>query len=101
MRTRASFAFDAILHPLCFIHGISANKAQRASICKLRKKRKAISMPITEMLAHNAYVRGNETALVEVNPAIRDDRGVSWREFELVETNPANRYRRRCSSRPG
>ena len=56
-------------------------------------------MPITDMLAHNAYVRGNETALVEVNPAIRDDRGISWREFELVETNPANRYRRQISWR--
>ena len=56
-------------------------------------------MPITDMLAHNAYVRGNETALVEVNPAIRDNRGTSWREFELVETNPANRYRRQISWR--
>ena len=56
-------------------------------------------MPITDMLAHNAYVRGNETALVEVNPAIRDTRGTSWREFELVETNPANRYRRQISWR--
>ncbi|MBE6470427.1 MAG: long-chain fatty acid--CoA ligase [Coriobacteriaceae bacterium] len=56
-------------------------------------------MPITDMLAHNAYVRGDETALVEVNPAVRDNRGVSWREFELVETNPANRYRRQISWR--
>ena len=56
-------------------------------------------MPITDMLAHNAYVRGSETALVEVNPAIRDTRGTSWREFELVETNPANRYRRQMSWR--
>ena len=56
-------------------------------------------MPITDMLAHNAYARGNETALVEVNPAIRDNRGTSWREFELVETNPANRYRRQISWR--
>ncbi|MDO4400063.1 MAG: AMP-binding protein [Coriobacteriia bacterium] len=56
-------------------------------------------MPITDMLAHNAYVRGNETALVEVNPAIRDTRGTSWREFELVETKPANRYRRQISWR--
>ena len=56
-------------------------------------------MPITDMLAHNAYVRGNQTALVEVNPAIREDRGSNWREFELVESNPANRYRRQISWR--
>ena len=56
-------------------------------------------MPITDMLAHNAYVRGTQTALVEVNPAVRDHHGVSWREFELVETNPANRYRRQMSWR--
>ena len=56
-------------------------------------------MPITDMLVHNANVLGSHTALVEVNPAIRDNRGTSWREFELVETNPANRYRRQMSWR--
>ena len=56
-------------------------------------------MPVTDMLTHNAMTHGDETALVEVNPAIRDDRGVSWREYELVETNPANRYRRQITWR--
>ena len=56
-------------------------------------------MPITDMLVHNANVLGSHTALVEVNPAIRDNRGTSWREFELVETNPAKRYRRQMSWR--
>ena len=51
-------------------------------------------MPITNYLIENAAKYGDEIALVEVNPEIRDARGKTWREYELVETAPSQRYRR-------
>ncbi len=56
-------------------------------------------MPITEILARNAALYGNDVSLVEVNPEIRERHGTTWREYELVETNPANRYRREITWR--
>ena len=51
-------------------------------------------MPITDFLMKNAQTHPDEIALVEVNPGLREARGVTWREYELVETNPAKKYRR-------
>ena len=51
-------------------------------------------MPITDTLIKNASLYADEVALVEINPEIREKRGVTWRDYELVETNPAQRYRR-------
>ncbi len=51
-------------------------------------------MPITEFLKHNAAAHPQDVALVEVNPKIRENRGVTWRDYELVETSPTKRYRR-------
>ena len=51
-------------------------------------------MIITDLLKRNAWLYGDDTALVEINPELREKRGVTWREYELVETNPAQRYRR-------
>ena len=51
-------------------------------------------MPITRYLIENAQSNPDEVALVEVNPQIREHRGVTWRDYELVETNPTRRYRR-------
>ncbi|MGI6590684.1 MAG: class I adenylate-forming enzyme family protein [Eggerthellaceae bacterium] len=56
-------------------------------------------MPITEMLVRNATYHGDEVALVEINPAVRETRGKNWRDYELVETNPAKRYRREITWR--
>ena len=51
-------------------------------------------MPATDYLIMNAAKYPDEIALVEVNPAIRDEQGKTWRDFELVEATPAQRYRR-------
>ena len=51
-------------------------------------------MPITDILVENAKLYGDEVALVEINPHIRKQRGITWREYELVETNPYKMYRR-------
>ena len=55
-------------------------------------------MPITEILAGNASLYGEETSLVEINPQIKEVKA-SWKDYELVETNPENRYRREMTWR--
>ncbi|WP_172136014.1 class I adenylate-forming enzyme family protein [Adlercreutzia sp. ZJ473] len=56
-------------------------------------------MPITEALIRNAFLHGSEVALTEINPAVREEHGVTWSEFDLVEPNPAKRYRREITWR--
>ena len=51
-------------------------------------------MPITDLLEKNAKIYANDTALVEVNPSIKEVRRVTWREYELTETNQSGPYRR-------
>lgn len=55
-------------------------------------------MPITEILAHNAALYGEEVSLVEINPDIKEITA-SWKDYELVETNPEKRYRREMTWR--
>ena len=56
-------------------------------------------MPATDYLIMNAAKYPDDIALVEVNPAIRDERGKTWRDYELVEATPSQRYRREISWR--
>ena len=51
-------------------------------------------MPITELLERNAKNFGDDVALVEVNPEIKEKRRVTWKEYELIEPNPICHYRR-------
>lgn len=51
-------------------------------------------MTIVDMLRHNAAAYPDECALVEVNPEMKDNRHVTWREYELVETTEDSPYRR-------
>ena len=41
-------------------------------------------MPITEILAKNAELYRDDTALVEINPQELEKRRTSWREFSLI-----------------
>ena len=50
-------------------------------------------MPITEILARNAKLYGNELALTEINLDLQDRHNVIWREYELIENNPAGEDR--------
>ena len=52
-------------------------------------------MPITEILAENARIYRDETALVEINPL--NERRTSWREYNLIESNPDLPYRTQLS----
>ncbi len=51
-------------------------------------------MPITEFLETNALKYGSETALVEINPEVKEIRRVTWREYELIESGSTQNYRR-------
>jgi len=54
-------------------------------------------MPITEYLERNAREFGDETALVEINPASDRRRSDNWAEFALVERDADGAYRREIS----
>ena len=51
-------------------------------------------MPITEILSRNARLYGDEVSLVELDPALEEQREVTWREYELIETSPFAHSRR-------
>ena len=51
-------------------------------------------MPITEILENNAKKYGSEIALVEINPEVREDRRVTWKEYELIERGASEEFRR-------
>lgn len=51
-------------------------------------------MPITQLLERNAQEYPHDTALVEINPEIKERRRVTWKEYELMEPNPLEHYRR-------
>lgn len=55
-------------------------------------------MIITEILARNAMLYGDEISLIEINPEIKDTK-VSWRDYDLVETDPTRKYRREMTWR--
>lgn len=55
-------------------------------------------MPITEILATNAALYGEDISLIEINPEIKEITA-SWKDYELVETNPEKRYRREMTWR--
>ena len=51
-------------------------------------------MPITELLERNATMYPNDVALVEINPKIKENRRVTWKEYELIESTKKESYRR-------
>ena len=51
-------------------------------------------MPITDLLERNAKEFCHETALVEINPEVKELRRVTWKDYELIESSPTESYRR-------
>ncbi len=51
-------------------------------------------MPITEFLERNAREFPNDVCLVEMNPEIKEDRRVTWKEYDLIEPSAKTSYRR-------
>ncbi len=56
-------------------------------------------MPITEILEKNAGEYGDEVALVELNPALKDMRRMTWKEYDLIQPEPDVPYRREITWR--
>ena len=52
------------------------------------------AMPITDLLERNSKLYGNEVALVEINPEIREEQRVTWKEYELIQPTATAHYRR-------
>lgn len=51
-------------------------------------------MPITDLLERNSKLYGGETALVEINPEVREKPRVTWKEYELIQSTSSTPYRR-------
>lgn len=51
-------------------------------------------MPITNLLEQNCKLYGNDVALVELNPAVKDMRRMTWKEYDLIQPEPELPYRR-------
>ena len=51
-------------------------------------------MPITELLSRNATYFKNETALVEINPEVKNIPLVTWREYSLIEASRGGAFRK-------
>lgn len=41
-------------------------------------------MPVTDLLERNHKLYGEEVALVELNPTMKDTRKTTWKEYDLV-----------------
>ena len=54
-------------------------------------------MPVIEYLERNAKLYPDEIALVELNPDERDNRRMTWKEFDLIEPERFKPYRRQIS----
>ena len=61
---------------------------------KLCDKTERLPMTIVDMLRANAEKYPDEVALVEVNPEMRENRHITWREYDLVETTDDEPFRR-------
>lgn len=56
-------------------------------------------MPITQYLERNSREYPNDVCLVEINPEIKENRRVTWKEYELIEPNTKESYRREITWR--
>ncbi|MBO4277833.1 MAG: acyl--CoA ligase [Clostridia bacterium] len=52
-------------------------------------------MTIVDILEQNAAKYGDETALVEINPEVKETRRTTWRDYELVEPSRHHPHFRR------
>ncbi|MDE7324818.1 MAG: acyl--CoA ligase [Lachnospiraceae bacterium] len=51
-------------------------------------------MPVTDLLERNHKLYGEETALVELNPMVKDTKKTTWKEYDLVQATSSKPYRR-------
>ena len=51
-------------------------------------------MLVTDLLERNSKLYGDEVALIERNPLIKDARRTTWKEYDLVQQISTKPYRR-------
>lgn len=51
-------------------------------------------MPVTDLLERNHKLYGDEVALIELNPSLKDTKKMTWKEFDLVQQTSYVPYRR-------
>lgn len=51
-------------------------------------------MPVTDLLERNCKLYGEEVALIELNPLMKDNRRSTWKEYDLVQQTSSEPYRR-------
>lgn len=51
-------------------------------------------MPVTDFLERNVKLYGDETALVELNPEMKETRRMTWKEYDLIQPTTDEPYRR-------
>lgn len=51
-------------------------------------------MPVTDFLERNVKLYGDETALVELNPEMKETRRITWKEYDLIQPATDEPYRR-------
>ena len=54
-------------------------------------------MPITDLLERNSKLYGGEVALVEINPELKEEQRVTWKEYELIQPTSPTYYRRQIT----
>lgn len=54
-------------------------------------------MPVTDLLERNHKLYGDEVALVELNPSLKETKKITWKEFDLVQQTSSSPYRREIS----
>lgn len=51
-------------------------------------------MPVIDFLERNVKLYGNETALVELNPEMKETRRITWKDYDLIQPTTDVPYRR-------
>lgn len=57
-------------------------------------RKEMLTMPVTDLLERNHKLYGDEVALVELNPMMKEPRRLSWMEYDLVQQTSPDPYRR-------
>ena len=56
-------------------------------------------MPVTDLLERNHKLYGDEVALVELNPLVKDKMKKTWKDYDLVQQTESQPYRREITWR--
>lgn len=60
----------------------------------VRERKEVRIMPVTDLLERNHKLYGDEVALVELNPSMKETRKTTWKEYDLVQQTSNQPYRR-------